>query len=418
MLINRGWSYLTGYLNIEVTGEDLEAFINMAITRGIFLWEIRRVNERTLRARVRISGFFGLRHISRRTRCRMRIRGRRGLPFLAVKIRKRKMLALGGLLFLMILYGLASFVWVVNVSGTNQLEPEQILEAANRHGLRVGTLRSQLDKSLIEDQLKEDFPAASFINLQIKGTTVNIEIVEKVLPPELETERQAAHIVARRDGIIEDVVVMAGLAQVKPGDTVRKGEVLISGIVPPAAEQEQMPGVILPPPLETGPRYVHAKGIVKARIWYEGYGDAYLVEKEELDSGEQTQQFWLNLRGKEVLVWGPRQIPYPHYRLTQEEKFWSFKANLPWELNLPAIRVRVVHYYGVEVQEIPLEPEAAEQLALERANKQIAELRAAESETVQEDRENLSVEDPNQVRVRVRLEAIEEVGQEKLFSHP
>jgi len=242
VLINRGWSYLTGYLNIEVTGEDLEAFINMAISRGIFLWEIRRVNERTLLARVRISGFFGLRHISRRTRCRMRIKSRRGLPFLAVKIRKRKMLALGSLLFLMILYGLASFVWVVSVTGTNQLDPELILEVANQHGLRVGVLRSQLDKSLIEHQLKEDFPAASFINLQIKGTTVNIEIVEKVLPPEIETEKQSAHIVARRDGMIEDVVVMAGLAQVKPGDTVKKGQVLISGVVPPAAEQEQSAG--------------------------------------------------------------------------------------------------------------------------------------------------------------------------------
>lgn len=417
-MISRGWSYLTGYLNIEVTGDDLEAFINMAISRGIFLWEICRVNERTMLARVRISGFFGLRHISRRTRCRMRIKSRRGLPFLMVRLRKRKMLVLGSFLFLMILYGLASFVWVVSVSGTNQLDPEQILAAANRHGLRVGVLRSRLDKNLIEQQLKEDFPAASFINLQIKGTTVNIEIVEKVLPPEIETERQSAHIVARRDGIIEDIVVMAGLAQVKPGDTVKKGEVLISGVVPPAAEQEHMPGVILPPPLETDFRYVHARGIVKARVWYEGYGDAYLVEKEELDSGEQTQQFWLNLGGKEVLVWGPRQIPYPHYRLTQEEKVLSLKANLPWEPNLPAVRVRAVNYFEVEVEEIVLEPEAAERLALERAKKQIAELRAAVSETVQEDQDILPVEDPNQVRVRVRLEAIEEIGQEKLFSYP
>jgi len=106
-----------------------------------------------------------------------------------------------------------------------------------------------------------------------------------------------------------------------------------------------------------------------------------------LDSGEQTQQFWLNLGGKEVLVWGPRHIPYLHYRLTQEEKDWSLKANSPWELNLPTVRVREVKYFGVEIQEIALGSEAAEQLALERAKKQIAELRAAVSETVQEDQD-------------------------------
>ena len=417
MVTKRWWSYLTGYLIIKVVGEDLEAFINMAITRGILLWDIHRVNENVLIARVRISGFFGLRHISRRTRCRIRIRNRCGFPFLVVKLRKRKMLAVGSILFLVILYGLASFVWVVRVTGSNNLDAEMILQAAKRHGLRVGTLRSQMDKNLIERQLKEDFPDATFINLQIRGTMVTIEIVEKVLPPEVEKERQPANLVARRDGVIEDVVVMAGQAKVKPGDTVKTGQLLISGIVPPAAEQEQMPGVMLPPSTETGPKYVHARGLVRARVWYEGYGDAYLIEKEAQDSGEKTAQFWITLGGKEVMVWGPRTIPFADYRLTQEEKVWSF-ANQQWRINVPPIRLRVVNYYGVVEHQVVLGSEGAIRVATERAKKQIQEQRLEWSETVQEDLEIMTVEDANLVRIRTRLEAIEDIGREKLFSHP
>jgi similar to stage IV sporulation protein len=263
-----------------------------------------------------------------------------------------------------------------------------------------------LDKNLIERQLKEDFPDATYINLQIIGTMVNIEIVEKVLPPELEREKLPAHLLARRDGIIEDVVVMAGDPKVKPGDTVRTGQLLISGIVPPAAAQEQMPGVILPPAIETEPKYVHARGLVRARVWYEGYGDAYLIEREELDSGEKARQLWITYGNKEVLVWGPRNIPYANHRRDQEEKKWQFAG------------AKVVNYYGVIINEVVLGPAGAQRVAAERAMKQIQGQLLNVSKMVQENVELIPVEDGNLVRVRVRIEAIEDIGREELFMHP
>ena len=126
---------------------------------------------------------------------------------------------------------------------------------------------------------------------------------------------------------------------------------------------------------------------------------------------------WLNLGAKGARLGSPPDS-LPALPTYPGGKVLSLKANLPWEPNRQTVRVRAVNYFEVEVKEIVLEREAAERLALERANIQFAEVRAAVSEPVQEDQDILPVEDPNQVRVRVRLEAIEEIGQEKLFSYP
>jgi similar to stage IV sporulation protein len=411
------WSKLTGYLIIEVEGEGLEPFINMAMTRGILLWEIRRTGEHSLQARVRISGFFGLRHIARRTRCRVRIRARCGLPFLAAKIRRRKVLAIGSLLFLSILYLLSSFVWVVKVTGNENLKAEEILEAAEAHGLRPGVLRSQLDKSLLEQQLREEFPGLTFVTLWVKGTMIEIEVVEKVLPPEVENEKQPAHLIASRDGIVEDIVVMVGDPQVKPGDTVKTGQILISGVVPPPGTREPpLPGVILPPPLETEYKYVHARGLVRARVWYEGYGDAYLVEEEEYDGGEKATQFRATVGDKEIILWGPRTIPFTEYRQQSATKGWLSQGGQKWGLNFPPVHLHSVTFYEVIKQRVELGREGAVQAATKRAVPQVEQLRLPDSEKVQEKIELIPVEDENQVRVRVRLETIENIGQVKLFS--
>ena len=416
MLFSQWWSYLTGYLEIEIQGEALEPFINMAITRGILLWEIRRIDANKMLARVRISGFFGLRYIARRTRCRVKIRKRYGLPFFLAKMQRRIMLVIGSILFLVTLYFLASFIWVVNVIGVETLENQAILEAAAQHGLRPGVWRARIDLDLLERQLKEDFPQVSFISIYTRGTIAVIEVVEKVLPPEVENEKQPANLIARRDGLIEDIIVIAGEPRVKPGDTVKIGQCLISGVVMPYSNETQLPGVTPPPALENTPQYVHARGWVRARVWYEGYGDAYLIEEEEKESGAKVQQIQVTWGNKQVTLWGPRAIPYVSYRQEQVEREWTFPVGQKREITLPRLQLKRTTYYEVLKQVVELGKVKAIQTATERALRQVEQQKQPGSITLQEKIETIPVEDERQVRVRVRREALEDIVQDQYFT--
>lgn len=51
------WNFLVGYVIIRVEGLSLEKFINLTVSRGIYLWGIKRQNYTTLTARISIRGF-------------------------------------------------------------------------------------------------------------------------------------------------------------------------------------------------------------------------------------------------------------------------------------------------------------------------------------------------------------------------
>ena len=112
MLMFRILSFLTGYVEILVTGEAPERFVNMAAGRGIYLWDITRVSGNSIVLKVRLGAVRPLRHIARRTKCRFRISRRVGLHFFYQRLLRRKTMAFGLLFFLgrftfcLLLYGL------------------------------------------------------------------------------------------------------------------------------------------------------------------------------------------------------------------------------------------------------------------------------------------------------------------------
>ncbi|KUK84102.1 MAG: putative membrane protein, partial [Pelotomaculum thermopropionicum] len=290
MFIFKLVSYLLGYVVILVTGEAPEKFVNMAAGRGIFLWDVFRKSDRAIMMKVRLNAVRPLRHIARRTRCRFRIYRRRGVPFHAAWLRRRKALALGAVLFLAALYLLSSFVWFIEVRGNEQLSAVEVLEAAEEAGLCRGVPKWNIEAGRVEAKIQEALPLVSWTGVYIKGTRVIIEVAERTVPGE--EDRRPAHIVATKEGLVKEVLVLDGYPVVKEGDTVEQGQVLISGEIPPPAEETTPSGGEKPPgdvsEAERQPRYVHAKGIVRARVWYEGYGEAGTVETGRRPTGRSA----------------------------------------------------------------------------------------------------------------------------------
>ncbi|NPV90239.1 MAG: sporulation protein YqfD [Firmicutes bacterium] len=391
MRVSQWWSYLTGYLSIEVEGERLEPFVNMAMARGIMLWDLRRESATRLSARVRISGFFGLRHIARRNRCRLRIRRRYGFPFFAARMRKRKILMLGALFFIVLMYYLSSLVWFIEVTGNQQIAADDILRVAGREGLTPGTPGWRIDRLRLEKVLAQEFPEAAFFSVEGQGTRITIGVVEKRLPPPDEYRGGRFHVVAARDGVIEDVIVKVGEPRVKPGDKVRKGQVLISGI--------------LPAPTSLGSWYVSAQGVVRARVRYTAYGESEILEHRQRKTGLKTLRVHLMAGGRDVILYGPREDPYPLYELQQREaRIRGWPTTVLWE------NIEELEDYVVEHGEA-----GALDLAMEQARAEIGGAVMPNSETLVEDVDRVPLNDPNRVRVRVQVEVREEIGVRRGF---
>ena len=292
------WNYLIGYVVIRVEGLSLEKFINLTVSRGIHLWGINRQNYTTLTAKISIKGFRQLHGISHKIRCRIRIVDKRGLPFILFRYRHRKMLAAGLILFLFIIYGLSSFVWTVEVEGAEEINPQKVLSELESLGVKAGVLKSDIDSLWIENQLIIRIPELSWASLEIRGSKAVLRVRESVLPPVLIDRDTPCNVVAAKDGIIDKMIVLDGQAMVSEGQTVKKGQLLISGII-------EHPNTI-------GVRYVHSMGKIIARTWYEETVELSLKEPFRQRTGRRSEIRYIG--------WERFKVPY----MKEEVPFLDF----------------------------------------------------------------------------------------------
>ncbi|MBC7325644.1 MAG: sporulation protein YqfD, partial [Moorella sp. (in: Bacteria)] len=334
----RNWlAYLEGYIVLDIAGADPEKFLNLALARGIGFWDIIRREGGSVEAKMAAGDFYILRSLARESGCRVRIVDKRGWPFFLRRLRRRHILVAGGFFFLLALYFLSSFIWVVDVRTAEgplrHVTPAHILAAARAEGLRPGARKSSLDIRTLERALENRLPQLAWVGVSFHGTRAEITVVEKVAAPQEDAD-QPASIIATKDGIIKEILVISGEGRVKAGETVRQGEVLISGLILPPQPEKKPGETASPAPSPPQPRLVRARGIVRARVWYEGVKEISRRQVQEVPTGRQQTAVTLRTTGRRFLLKGPAGCPYTYCH--QEKKVIALPAwrnfSLPVEL--------------------------------------------------------------------------------------
>lgn len=256
MLLMRLWNYLRGYVIIVVEGYFLEKFINMCTHRQIYLWDVKASGNCVMTLKASIKGFKRMRPVARKTRCRVRVKCRVGVPFIINRYRKRKALFMGALIFIGMVYTLTSFIWTVEVSGNKSIPTEVILSKLAACGVKPGRLKYGLNIDRIVNDIVISTDEIGWMGLSLSGTKAKVEIVERLKAPKIIDRDKPCDIVAEKDGVIKAMIVESGSPAVKVGDTVTKGQLLVSGTIKGKYEDQQ-------------PRKVHSLAVITARTWYE-----------------------------------------------------------------------------------------------------------------------------------------------------
>lgn len=406
------WSFIAGYVILLVEGSGLEKFVNMAVTRGIYLWDIVWLDPRKIRLKVRISGVRALRHIARRTGCRFHIQAKEGLPFAAARLKKRQMLVLGAVVCLLGLYLMSSFIWFIEIEGNKQVSKEDILKSAEIAGLQMGTFKNNVNTDEVSRLMLTDLPGLSWVGVEIRGTKAIIRVAEKTIKEPVDDA--PAHIVAVKAGLVEEVLVLAGMPVVREGDTVNAGEILISGIVQPVAPPEQQPEGNSPGELEEGrqelpqPRYVRAQGIVRARIWYEGYGESPVLSTGTRKTGRQARSVSIKILDKEIFLKGTPQGAFQSFERVQKVKRLPVWRNI----RIP-VEIVTTDYYETRAFREELGYGKALAAAKSAARAQISRQLPRGAKILSESNEEINTGDRNLVRVKVLTETLEEIGSVK-----
>ncbi|MEN6460319.1 MAG: sporulation protein YqfD, partial [Syntrophomonas sp.] len=272
-MAKRFFDQLGGIIGVKIRGEKQEKIINMALSRGIYIWDIKKDYDSII-LKVKASGYEALKNICDENGYVMETTVKQGFPFFKGVFKRRLGFLGGALIFVAALYLLSSFIWFVEVSGNRQVDRASILNTAAKYGVYEGAARWGFSRSEVEKAMLKELSQLAYVKVDIKGVKANIEVVEKVFPQN--EINGACHMVAAKSGIIKEVLVLDGQAAVKEGDVVARGDILISGIVFPSVNPF-MEGENLPP---EKPYQVRARGSVKAQINYQGYGECRLKSEK------------------------------------------------------------------------------------------------------------------------------------------
>ncbi|MBO8141425.1 MAG: sporulation protein YqfD [Firmicutes bacterium] len=392
MRLRSVWPVIGGYVIIRAKGGRLEAFINRAVAAGVHLWRLERIAPHLLVARAAAGDFPRLARAARLHGVQLRIVQKAGLPFFLARARRRHGFIVGGALCAALLYGLSQFIWFVRVEGNERLSAEEVLAVAAGAGLRPGVLRDEVRRDIVERRLHLELPQIAWTAVNVRGAVATVRVVERT---GLDVDaRGPGHIVSAGDGVVERVTVIRGEALVAPGDTVRQGQPLISGLLSSGSESydDKLARGELP--------YVRAEGSVRGRVWYRGYGEAPLFRTIDEDTGRVHRLLTVRI-GEREWTFGSPEPPFADVRWERREGAWKRPWDVGWTLHV-AHEVRRLREPVAEA----LAREAAMAAALAQARQQMP----VGATVVQEDVQVTIDKEAGVVRASATVEAVQELG--------
>jgi similar to stage IV sporulation protein len=155
---------------------------------------------------------------------------RRGLPYLIFRYRRRYGLVVGALLLLILTRLSTLYVWDVSVEGNRSISDAEVLDCLSELGFGVGSKISDTDFYGICHRLLLVNDGISWVSVNMEGTRAVVRLKERKTS-DITDNNSPSNLVAETDGEIIRTETVSGQLEVKVGQTVRAGELLVSGVV-------------------------------------------------------------------------------------------------------------------------------------------------------------------------------------------
>lgn len=312
-------NYIIGYLRISIEGYYIERFINICKNKKIVIWNLKREKEIDLKLNVGIRDFKEICKIAKKTRCKVKIETKKGIPFLINRYKKRKIFIFLLIVIVALILLSSNFVWNVEIVEENNNILENIEQDLEEAGLKTGKLKQKINTKEVINKIRLKRQDIAWMGIELKGTNAIVKLVKAEEKPEIIDEEEYCNIVSDKEGIITKINALTGTANVKVGDTIKKGDVLING---------WMEGKY------TGIRYVHAKGEIEAKVWYTKHKKILYNTTEKRETGNIEEKYQIKFNNFKINLYKTLSKFKIYDTIETEKKFKLFSDfYLPISIN-------------------------------------------------------------------------------------
>ena len=304
--------YIKGYVTIKVWGYSTERLLNLCGNHNILVWDIVNHGDYDT-MNISVKGFFALKPLLKKTGTKASVLKRYGLPFFMSKMQRRKIFVAGFACCMVFWILMSQYIWNIKIEGNYVLTEDILLDYLEEKNIHVSMKKNSLQIEELEKSLREDYDVITWTSVQLKGTTLLVYIKENDMPnydqSGQSTQTEGMDLIATKAGTISYIITRSGVPQVSLGDTVEKGDVLISGAVPVYNEDTTVRKY----------QYAQSDADIKLRYVESVSVKRDILYEDKIYSGAQKKMLMFGINDREWnLKWG--KIEYEEYDISGEKK--------------------------------------------------------------------------------------------------
>ncbi len=232
MLIDK-LKYLQGYVRVRLFGYAPERFLNLCSNHNILIWNLE-YREEQYEFCLSVRGLRQLKPILKKTRTKLVILERTGLPFVMNRYRKRKLFFAGIILCCGLLYTMSLFVWKIEVNGNLHETDSNIIKFLEENQVYHGLLKSKINCEKIEEELRAGYGDIIWASAKLQGTMLIIDVQENLATNQQAQDSQntddtPSDLVSDKEAEIYSILTRQGTPLVEKGARVKPGDLLVEG---------------------------------------------------------------------------------------------------------------------------------------------------------------------------------------------
>ena len=335
--MNRIIRSILGSYTVTLPKEKAPNLFNLCREKGVFFFS-PLADEDTVTVKVSLFSCKKFLELAQSEGIQGKITERQGLPFLVSRYRKRYGIYIGIILSAIFMLFSSMHIWEINITGNQNIKKEEILKILALHGIKVGTFIPDIDADLTAEYILLEYSPLSSLAINVKGTVATVDVIERVQKPESEfAEEGYCNLVAEEDGIITNVIAAEGHPEIKIGDVVTEGQLLVNGIV------ENRYGAF---------KIVNAKGYVYADVYKDIEFEIPLNHSGKEYTGKEKTKREIYVIGFPVKLYRTQESPFELCDITAvEENLEIFGLKLPIKVSKAVYKEYVTIEYQITEQE-------------------------------------------------------------------
>ena len=374
MFIKIIFNYIIGYIRISIEGYYIERFINICRNNKIAIWNLKRDKNVKLELNVGIKDLKRVAKIVKKTKCKMRITKKKGLPFLFNRYKKRKLFFAFLIVIIIILAISSNFIWNIQIVEEDKDTMENLYQDVIDSGLTIGTMKSKINTKDIINKVRLKRDDIAWMGIELKGTNAIVKVVKATAKPDIIDDEDYCNIVSDKQGIITKI-------------SAQNGTIAVNG---------WMEGKY------TGIRYVHAKGEIQAKVWHTKSKKIPYNFTERTETGKIENKYKIKINNFEINL-SKRLSKFEIYdTIVMENKFKIFS-----DFYLPISLIKTTNKEVKEEQK-KYEIEEAKNLGIEQLQDELNNEIENKEKIVNKIINTYEKEDG--VEVYVTYEVLEDIG--------